>query len=138
MRKNTAHPEEAWTPKERGDFRHHSCWFQDLSRELCSCSECMCEHFCGAKGTELLQCQGHRTFKVTGPQVNHTATTTVLDAIRSDKSFIFCHDPTLNQSWGIITLIISSSWLKCNYFNTFCTFKGFISFKVLHSIFSHF
>ena len=51
-RKNTTYPKEAWTPKESGDFRHHSCWFEDLCRELYSCSEHMCEHFCGARGTE--------------------------------------------------------------------------------------
>ena len=34
--------------------------------EICSCGEHICEHFCGARGTELFQCLGHRTFMVPG------------------------------------------------------------------------
>ena len=67
----------------------HSCWFQDLHRELCSHGEHMCEHFHDARATELLWCQGHRTLAVPGAQVDHSATIMVLDPIRSDKSFIF-------------------------------------------------
>ena len=56
---------------------------------LCSQGEHICEHFCAARGTELLQCQGHRTFVVPGAQLDHVATTVVLDPVRSAKSFIF-------------------------------------------------
>ena len=96
------------------------------------------QNFCSARGTELLWCQGYRTFKVPEAQVNHSATTNVLGPIRSDKSFIFCHDPTLNQSWGIITLTIIPLWLKCDYLNSFCTIKGVESFKVLNNNSSNF
>ena len=64
-----------------------------------------------ARGTELLWCQGHRTFivqeaqdflKVPGAQVSHCTTNTVLDLTRSEKPCIFCYKPTPDQSWGII------------------------------------
>ena len=55
-------PEEEWIPEEGGDFRHHLCWFENLCRELCSYGEHICRIFVVPGGTELLQCQGHRTF----------------------------------------------------------------------------
>ena len=108
------------------------------TEELCSCGEHIREHFCGARGTELLQCQGHRTFVVPGAQVDCIATTAVLDPVRSAKSFIFCHDPSLYQSWGTLTLIIISLLLNYNYLNSLCTFQGVKSFKVPSNISSNF
>ena len=38
--------------------------------------------FCGARGTELLQCQGHRPFAMPVAQGDHSAMTMVLGPIR--------------------------------------------------------
>ena len=83
------------TPEEGCDFRHHSCWFENLCRELCSHGEHMwtflwcqghrtlavpgAQNFCGA--------QGHRIFIVPGAQVDHIATTAVWDPVRLPKFF---------------------------------------------------
>ena len=92
---------------------------------LCPCSENICEHLCGARGTELLQYQGHGTFVVPGAQLDCVATAAVLDPVRSAKSFIFlCHDPSLDQSWSILTLIVKSLLFNCDYLTGFCTFRG--------------
>ena len=48
-------------------------WHEILHRELCSRGEPKCEHFFGARGTELSQCQGYRTFVVPGAQNLHSA-----------------------------------------------------------------
>ena len=82
-------------------------------------------NFCGARGMELLWCQGHRIFVVPGAQLDHVATTAVLDPIRSAKSFIFLsHDPSLDQKWGILTLIVISLLLNCDYLTGLCTFRS--------------
>ena len=56
------------------------------------------QNFYSARGTELLWCQGHRTFivlgaqdflKVPGAQVSHHTANMVLDLTRSEKPFIF-------------------------------------------------
>ena len=116
------------------------------TKELCSCGDHICEHFCGARGTELLQCQGHRTLLVPGAQnfcgagahVDCIATTVVLDPVGSAKSFIFHHDPSLNQSWGTPILITILLLLNCNYLASLCTFQGFKSFNISSNISSNF
>ena len=71
--------------------------------------------FCGARGTELLWYQRHNYIVF--------ATTLVLVHVRSAKSFSFlCHYPSLDQSWGIPTLIVKSLLLNCDYLIGLCTF----------------
>ena len=93
---------------------------------------------CDVRGTELLWHQGHRTFVVPGAHVACIATTAVLDPVRSAKIFIFCHDPSLDQSWGPLILVIILLLLNCNYLTNLCTFQGFKSFKVLINISTNF
>ena len=70
--------------------------------------------------------------------MDHIATTVLLDPVRSAKSFIFHHDPSLDQRWGTLVLIIILLLLNCDYLTSLCTFQGFKSFKVLSNISSNF
>ena len=81
--------------------------------------------FCGARDTELLKCQGHRTFEVPWTQADHSAMTTVLDSDRSDMSFISAMTLLSIRVRCIITLIIVSSHVMCDYLNSFCTIERF-------------
>ena len=53
----------------------------------------MCEHFCGAIGSEHCSARGTGLFEVPGAHIDHSAMTAVLGPIRSDKSFIFAMTP---------------------------------------------
>ena len=57
------------------------------------------------------------------------------DPVWSAKSFIFFfgHDPSLGQSWGILTLIVIPLLLNCNYLIGLCTFRGsnYLKFQVI-------
>ena len=100
---------------------------------LCSCSECIHEHFCIARGIELLQCQRHRTFVVLGTQNFCSARGTIrscchnysVGSCKVSQVFYFLHyNPSLDQSWGILTLIVISLLLNYDYLTSLCTFKG--------------
>ena len=90
------------------------------------------QNFYSARGTGPLWYQGHRNFivlgahdflKVPGAQVSHGTTNMVLDPIRSEKSFLFCHNPTPDWSWGIIALTIFTIKIS-DYLSNFHMQKG--------------
>ena len=75
---------------ERKEISDTSCDGPQICTQNFAHTVSECENiFCGARDTELLKCQEHRTFVVPGAQADHSAIVAVLGPHRSDKSFIF-------------------------------------------------